>query len=181
MRKLNLTIRTAAEADRDSVYRVEAQAFGYDKEAKLVDSLLDDSTAEPRVSLLAFENDQAVGHILFTAAKIEGSKRKISLLAPLSVVPDSQGKGVGGKLIKAGLKILVEMGVELVFVLGHPGYYPKFGFIPAHTYDLKAPYPIPEKYADAWMVQALNGTELGHVQGTVVCADALNQPEHWRE
>lgn len=178
---MKLTIRTATEADRDSVYRVESQAFGYDKEAKLVDSLLGDSTAEPRVSLLAFENDQAVGHILFTAGKIEGSKCKISLLAPLSVVPDFQGKGIGGKLIDAGLKLLAEMGIELVFVLGHPGYYPKFGFMPAHTYGLMAPYPIPEEHVDAWMVQALNGTDLGHVRGTIVCADALNEPEHWRE
>lgn len=178
---MNLTIRTTTEADRDNVYRVESQAFGYDKEAILVDSLLGDSTAEPRVSLLAFENDQAIGHILFTAGKIDGSKRKISLLAPLSVVPGSQGKGVGGKLIEAGLKLLAEMGVELVFVLGHPGYYPKFGFIPAHTYDLKAPYPIPDRYADAWMVQALNGTELSSVRGKFVCADELNKPEHWRE
>nr|WP_321512907.1 N-acetyltransferase [uncultured Pseudodesulfovibrio sp.] len=178
---MNLTIRTATEADRDSVYRVESQAFGYDKEAKLVDSLLGDSTAEPCVSLLAFEKDQVVGHILFTAGRIEGSERKISLLAPLSVVPDSQGKGVGGKLIDAGLKLLAEMGIELVFVLGHPGYYPKFGFTPAHPYGLNAPFPIPEKHADAWMVQALNDTELCSVRGTVVCADALNKPEHWRE
>lgn len=176
-----MNIRMTDEADREAIFRVEAEAFGYDKEAKLVDSLLDDPTAEPRVSLLAMDGDRAVGHILFTAGRIEESGVKVSLLAPLSVVPDSQGKGVGGKLVEAGLEHLAAMGVELVFVLGHPTYYPRFGFVPAHTYGLKAPYPIPEKHADAWMVQALNGTALGDVHGTFACADALHRPEHWRE
>lgn len=178
---MNLTIRKTTEADRDSIYKVESQAFGYDKEAKLVDCLLDDPTAEPRLSLLALEGDEPVGHILFTAGRIDGSDLRVSLLAPLSVVPSAQGKGVGGKLIDAGLKLLADMDVELVFVLGHPTYYPKSGFIPAHTYGLKAPYPIPEKHADAWMVQALNGAELGRIQGTVTCAEELDKPEHWRE
>ncbi len=91
-----------------------------------------------------------------------------------------QKQGIGGKLIKAGLEHLKEMGVELVFVLGHPAYYPKYGFIPAHTYKLQAPYQIPEKHADAWMVQSL-GQKLGSVSGHILCADALNKPEHWRE
>ncbi len=179
--ELNLAIRMTTESDRESIYMVEAEAFGYEKEAVLVDSLLNDSTAEPRISLLAFEGDQPIGHILFTAGKIEGSDLKISILAPLSVIPEFQGKGVGGMLVEAGLKHLVGMGFDLVFVLGHSTYYPRFGFVPAGTYGLKAPYPIPAVHSDAWMVQALNGTELGVAQGTVVCADELNKPEHWRE
>jgi len=66
--------------------------------------LLGAPTAEPRVSLLAFEKDQAVGHMLFTVAKIEGSKHMISLLASLAVVPSSQGKAIGGKYINSWLK-----------------------------------------------------------------------------
>lgn len=178
---MNITIRETTEIDREDIYRVEAQAFGYDKEAKLVDSLLDDPTAEPRLSLLAFENGRAVGHILFTSAALGGSQLRISLLAPLSVVPDAQGKGVGGKLIEAGLERLARMGVDLVFVLGHPTYYPRLGFIPAHPYGLEAPYPIPEEHSDAWMVQALGGTSLDSASGKLFCAEALDRPEHWRE
>lgn len=178
---MNLIIRETTEADRKAIFAVEAEAFGYDKEAKLVDSLLDDPTAEPRLSLLALDNDKPVGHILFTAAGIEGSDRKASLLAPLSVIPEAQGKGVGGKLIKTGLRILSERGVDLVFVLGHPTYYPRSGFVPAHTFGLNAPYPIPEEHSDAWMVQAVNGTALNEVSGTVSCAAELDKPEHWRE
>lgn len=178
---MNLTIRETTEVDRKVIYDVEAQAFGYDKEAQLVESLLDDPTAKPSVSLLAFEKDQAIGHILFTAATIDDSPLKASILAPLAVVPNAQGKGIGGKLIEAGLNLLSQRGVDLVFVLGHPTYYPRSGFVPAHTYALKAPYPIPEEHADAWMVQALNGTALENASGNVSCADMLHKPEHWRE
>jgi predicted N-acetyltransferase YhbS len=73
------------------------------------------------------------------------------------------------------------MGVELVFVLGHPGYYPRFGFKPAGVLGFEAPYPIPEKHADAWMVRELRAGIIGSVRGKVVCADTLSRPEYWRE
>lgn len=178
---MTVVIRETGDKDREAIYKVEAEAFGYDKEAKLVDALLEDPTAEPKLSLLALENDRAVGHVLFTAASINGLGVTVSLLAPLSVVPEAQGRGIGGMLIRAGLERLTERKVDLVFVLGHPTYYPRFGFVPAHTYGLKAPYPIPEEHSDAWMVQALNGTGLESVSGTVGCARELHKPEHWRE
>lgn len=178
---MNVTIRQTTEADLDKILRVQSEAFGYVKEAELTQSLLNDPSAEPRVSLMAYRDNEAVGHILFTACHIADTSLRISLLAPLAVVPCAQKKGVGGKLIEAGLSHLSQAGVDLAFVLGHPEYYPRYGFIPAHTFGLQAPYPIPEQFADAWMVQALSSFKLGSVHGTVVCADALNQPEHWRE
>ena len=178
---MNLTIRRSTEADRKTVYRVEAQAFGYDKEAELTDSLLDDPTARPHLSLLALEDDQAVGHILFTAARIGDCPLRVSLLAPLSVIPAAQGKGVGGRLIEAGLRQLAAEGVDLVCVLGHPGYYPRLGFVPARPYGLEAPYPIPEEHSDAWMVHPLRPGALDSARGRLVCASALDRPEHWRE
>ena len=87
----------------------------------------------------------------------------------------------GTALIAEGLRILAQDGVDLVFVLGHPGYYPRHGFEPAGRLGLNAPYPIPEIHADAWMVQALRPGLLGTLQGKVVCAQALDSPEHWRE
>ena len=74
-----------------------------------------------------------------------------------------------------------ETGVELVFVLGHPEYYPRHGFKPAGVHGFEAPYPIPDKHANAWMVQELHPGVIGNVNGKVICADMLNQPEHWRE
>lgn len=178
---MDLTTRETTKADRETIYKIESLAFGMEKEAELTNDLLDDPTARPYLSLLAFDGDKPVGHILFTAARIKGSQSKVSLLAPLAVVPEAQGKGIGQMLIKAGLKILEERGTDIVFVLGHPGYYPKAGFSPAYVYKQAAPYPIPEEHKDAWMVQALGGADLESVQGTVKIAEALDKPEHWRE
>ena len=103
------------------------------------------------------------------------------ILAPLAVIPDKQSRGVGGRLIREGLRLLSESGVELVFVLGHPEYYPRHGFKPAGALGFEAPYSIPDEHADAWMVQELCPGVIGRVSGKVMCADVLNQPEHWRE
>ena len=178
-----MKIREATDADLQAILSVEKEAFGYDKEANLVRDLLGDPSAKPLYSLLAFSEDRPAGHILFTAARLEGpgSDASLSLLAPLAVIPDFQKQGVGGMLIERGLQHLSNAGVDLVFVLGHPGYYPRYGFAPAGIQGLEAPYPIPEEHADAWMVQELRPGVIGRVSGTVGCADMLDKPEHWRE
>ena len=178
-----MKIREAVDADLDDVFSVEKAAFGYDKEAMLVRDLLNDPSAKPLCSLLAFIDDSAVGHILFTSAQLEGKQDdvSISLLAPLAVIPGFQKQGVGGALIARGLQHLANDGVDLVFVLGHPGYYPRYGFEPAGVQGFAAPYPIPEEHADAWMVQELRPGAMDSVSGKVRCADMLNKPEHWRE
>lgn len=176
-------IRESSDSDLYDVLFVEHAAFGDDKEAELVRELLSDPSAQPVVSLLAYKDDRAVGHILFTAAFIKKAQRKVTaaILAPLAVVPDAQGQGVGGELVERGLQLMSRSGVDLVFVLGHPEYYPRHGFKPALQLGFEAPYPIPDKDEDAWMVQALRPGVIGFVGGKVICADALNKPEHWRE
>ena len=176
-------IREAAGDDLDNVLHVERLAFGHDQEAELVRDLLSDKSAEPLLSLLAFEGDQAVGHILFTSAALAGTQDDVTimLLAPLAIVPEMQKQGIGGKLVREGLRRLKKSGVDLVFVLGHPEYYPRYGFSPAGDLGFEAPYPIPDECADAWMVQALRPDIIGSVRGKVVCADALQKPEYWRE
>jgi putative acetyltransferase len=178
-----LEIRETMDSDMDNILFVEREAFGHDKEAELVRGLIDDPSAKPILSMVAFKDDQAVGHILFTSASIGKTENTISamILAPLAIVPDAQKQGIGGKLIERGLKLLSKSGVDLVFVLGHPEYYPRHGFKPAGHLGFEAPYPIPDEQADAWMVQALRTDVIGSVCGKVICADALNKPEHWRE
>ena len=178
-----MQIREALETDLKDVLSIERLAFGYNKEANLVGSLLRDPSAKPLLSLLAFRKDRAVGHILFTTARLIGPKNtaSIMILAPLAIVPDAQKQGTGGKLIENGLARLSASTTDLVFVLGHPEYYPRHGFTPAGCLGFEAPYPIPEEHAGAWMVQALRPGVIGTVGGKVSCADALNRPEHWRE
>ena len=178
-----MKIREATDIDLNDVLIVEKEAFGYDKEANLVKDLLSDPSAKPLYSYLAINDGRAVGHILFTSAHIENTQNgaSISLLAPLAVIPDFQKQGVGGKLIEHGLQNLAGSGVDLVLVLGHPDYYPRYGFKPAGVRGFEAPYPIPEEHANAWMVQELRPGVIGSVSGKVKCADMLNKPEHWRE
>ncbi len=175
-----MRIAEASPADEASVLLVEREAFGASDVADLVSDLLVDATARPMLSLLAWEAEEPIGHIMFTSATVVGAEDLVvSILAPLAVVPDSQGCGVGGSLIEDGVERLAESGVDLVFVLGHPGYYPRHGFVPAAPLGLEAPYPISPQ--EAWMVRALRPNVVGRVRGTISCADALNHPEHWRE
>ena len=180
----NLHIRETKKSDFHDIMEVEKNAFGQENEAELVHQLLEDKSAKPVISLLAFYENEAVGHILFTRATIEGNEDSplVYLLAPLAVKPEFQGQGIGGMLIREGLERLKEMGVEMVFVLGHEGYYAKYGFVPgAAGLGYSAPYPIPVEHADAWMVKALFLQEMSKIKGKVVCADSLNKPEYWRE
>ena len=178
-----MQIREAVETDLNDVLSIERLAFGYEKEAELVRELLHDPSAKPLLSLLALKKGRAVGHILFTSAHLSDSKdaASIVILAPLAIVPDFQKQGIGGKLIEHGLALLSKSGVDLVFVLGHPEYYPRYGFTPAGQIGFEASYPIPDEHAGAWMVQALRSKVIGTVSGKVICANALNKPEHWRE
>ncbi len=177
-----MEIREAKDKNINEVLSVEKSAFGYDKEAELVNDLLNDKTAEPRLSLLGFDDGKAIGHILYTKVIIkEFPDTKMSILAPLAVVPEKQKQGVGGELIVRSLEILTKSGVDLVFVLGHPEYYPKFGFKTAGELGFEAPYHIPEEHAEAWMVQELKPGVIGSVKGKIKCSVELNKPEHWRE
>ena len=180
-----LIIRESTESDLINLLNVEKQAFGEDEGPEVVDlvkGLLNDPTAKPLLSLIALKGQRVIGHILFTKARInENDQISVAILAPLAVIPDAQRQGVGGKLIAEGLSMLTESGVELVFVLGHPNYYPRYGFKPAGIHGFEAPYPMPEEIATAWMVQELSPGIIGNVRGRVLCANKLDRPEYWRE
>ena len=180
--KNTVEIVEAQESDLASVLDIVSQAFGEEDVASLVRDLVNDETAEPVVSLLARKEDLDVGHILFTRARLEPENHfNVSILAPLAVVPGFQRQGVGGQLIDAGLDILRVNDVALVFVLGNPDYYNRQGFITAGILGLDAPYPIPEKNSDAWMVRELSSGKLGNYHGTVRCAASMDRAEYWRE
>ncbi len=180
-----MNIRNTDVSERAAIRSVHERAFGDQGReiADLVSGLLDDETAVPLLSLAAEIEGRMVGHVLFTAVRLQSDGRSVAsrILAPLGVVSEQQGEGIGGALIREGLRRLASSGVELVFVLGHPGYYSKFGFRPAGVLGLDAPYPIPDEHRDAWMVQALKPGVIGNVKGTIRCAAVLDQPRHWQE
>lgn len=116
----DIKIRETKVEDFNDIMQVEREAFGYEKEARLVADLLTDKSAEPIVSLLAFYRGQAVGHVLFTRVYFDGRSEQpmIHILAPLAVKPEFQRQGIGGLLIKAGIRLLQEMGSHLVLCWG---------------------------------------------------------------
>lgn len=180
----NIQIRETSTEDFNCIMEVETQAFGHDKEAKLVAQLLDDKSAEPIVSLLAFHQDEAIGHILFSKVTFDSqdSQQLMHILAPLAVKPAFQQQGIGGMLIKAGMEKLRQQASSLVFVLGHKDYYPKYGFIQDATkLGYPAPYPIADEYSDYWKLCPISENGLNIEKGKIKCSNVLNQPQHWSE
>ncbi|MBC8867786.1 MAG: N-acetyltransferase [Planctomycetes bacterium] len=181
-----VSVRKTTEADEAAIWRVQEAAFGGQAGRTIADltiALLHDPTATPFLSLLAYSGSAPIGHVLFTSVSISGSDSSPTahILAPLAVVPEHQRQGTGTQLVQAGLSALEESGSELVFVLGHPEYYPRFGFLPAGQRGFSAPYPIEKKNASAWMVLELRPGVIESNRGAVQCAEALNDPAHWRE
>ncbi len=181
-----MKIRESCESDSSKIENVHMKAFGMQEGpeiVELVNKLLDDKTAMPILSLVATENEKIIGHILFTKVIITQTTVAVTaqILAPLAVLPSFQAKGVGSKLIQEGLRQLKQSGVELVFVLGHPDYYPRLGFTPAGALGYEASHHVLEKNSGAWMVQELRTGVIGRVKGKVQCSEVLNQPKYWLE
>ena len=178
-------IRVADDGDRTHILAIHRDAFG-DEEgpviANLVEEMLADPTGEPIFSLVAELGDKLVGHVLFTSVTIEPkSEVSAQILAPLAVASDQHGQGIGSRLVQDGFAHLQQSGVELVFVLGYPDYYSRFGFAPAGVRGFQAPYPILPKNADAWMVHELVSGAIDRYEGIVGCSETLNQPQYWQE
>jgi putative acetyltransferase len=176
-----MRIRVACDADLEDLLRVERLAFRRDDEANLVADLLRDPTALPLLSLLAESEGRCLGHVLFTAVELVGPATPVvcSILAPLAVLPEAQGTGVGRALIEEGCRMLAARGVSLVFVFGSPSYYGRFGFEAANALGLEAPHPVVP--VAAWQVRGLEAGVVGRARGTVRPAEALAAEALWRE
>lgn len=136
-------IREAAPSDFAAIRQVIRHAFDQDDEANLVEQLRADGDA--LVELVAASDIAIQGHILYSPVTIEreGETLQAAALAPVSVLPAFQGKGLGGTLIRAGNLRCRELGCVGVVVLGHAGYYPRFGFSPQIAESLQAPISGP--------------------------------------
>jgi putative acetyltransferase len=148
-----IEVRGERPEDRMAIHEVHERAFGRPQEADLVDALRGTEAFLPELSLVAWDDARIVGHILFSRALLE-TGAPVLALAPLAVLPDRQRGGIGGQLIEAGLERAKATDFPLVIVLGHPEYYPRFGFTPATRDGIVAPFPVPD---EAWMAQPLPG------------------------
>ena len=163
---MSLRIVPESWGDADGIRTVHLAAFPTAAEADLVMRLQDDLSSE--ISLVAKENGRIVGHILLSRMEVEGDGRRYRALglAPVAVVPDSQRQGVGCALVEAALKRAEASGEEIVFVLGEPAYYERFGF----TAEAAAPFASP--YAGAYFMARSFGPELP-TSGTAAYAPAF--------
>ena len=175
-------IRTTQAADLDQVASLHLQAFGLEEGPAIVPLVerLHRCDSPGFVSLVATLDAAVVGHILFTRVWIGTTSDSplASILSPLAVAGECQRQGIGGQLIRAGLDVLRQRDAAAVFVYGDPNYYGRFGFAPARTVHMNAPYPVPAPYADAWMYQPL-GTRNRLPEGVVTCAPPLMSAEYW--
>ncbi|MFE0462231.1 GNAT family N-acetyltransferase [Kitasatospora sp. NPDC058965] len=147
------TVRTETAADRAAVRAVHLAAFETAAEADLVDALRADADWIPELSLVVEAPDGAlVGHVLLTRCRIGG--QPALCLAPVAVLPAHQGAGAGSAGIRAALAAARERGERAVTVLGHPGYYPRFGFVRASAHGIRPPMEVPD---EAMMALALAG------------------------
>lgn len=175
-----MIIRKSTNSDLTAILKVNNKAFKSELKGKLVSEALSDITAKPVLSLVAEQDSKIIGHILFTKCTLKHSnKTSIYLLAPMSVLPEDQGKGVGGEMIKHGLKTLTSWEVDFVILLGHSNYYPKFGFKPAIN-QFTPPYPIPQEHSDAWMMYETKSGQGEGIRGQVTCANYIDKPEYWQ-
>ena len=152
-----ITIRVETPEDYAAVRRVNTLAFGGEGEAALVDKL---RAATPHISLVAVEDSQVIGHIFFSPATVESDPADFAAvaLAPMAVLPEYQNRGVGSRLVRRGLEECKSQGHDVVFVLGHPDYYPRFGFSPAKAKGIRCEFPAPD---EAFMVVELRPGALG--------------------
>ncbi len=162
-RQCKVNIRDETSADRAAVFDLNATAFSDDAEARLVDALRE--SADEYISMVAVDNQEIAGHIMFTPVTLETFEGlRLMGLAPMAVSPSLQRAGIGSELVTAGLKRCRSQGVGAVAVLGHPEYYPRFGFMPSSQWGIKSEYDVPE---DVFMMLELSTGYLQDYKGTI--------------
>jgi len=139
-----MRIRVEKVNDFAAVYAVNVSAFETPAEAKLIYSLREH--AEPIISLVAEENENVVGHIMFSPVSLTGYPNvKMMGLGPMAVSPQHQRKGIGSELVRTGLEHCQQHGFAAVVVLGHPDYYPRFGFLSASGFGIDSEYEVSDE------------------------------------
>jgi len=167
-----IRIRPERPEDVAAIRAINEAAFGGSAEADIVDAL---RLACPDVlSLVALSDETLVGHIVFSPVQVEDRSRAIQGmgLAPMAVLPERQRQGIGSRLVEAGLQILRKRNCLFVIVLGHPGFYPRFGFVPASRCGLTCQWKgVPDA---AFMVLIFEKAAMAGVTGVVRYRDEFD-------
>jgi putative acetyltransferase len=159
-------IRPEQPTDHDQVFQVNQLAFGQPDEARLVQALRSSSAFIPELSLVAVEDERIVGHILFSRIAVRSgtTTHQALALAPIAVLPTRQRVGIGSSLVRRGLLEARQLGHRVVIVVGHPEYYPRFGFVPCEPLGVRSPFAVSPR---AFMLLELEPNALAGVRGEV--------------
>lgn len=166
----DFAIRESLTGDRAAIEALYARAFPEEDLLPLVCDLL--RVPDCALSLVVEIDSRVVGNVILTKCGVDGCNVKAALLAPLAVQPENQRQGVGSALVRAGLRRLRDAGFNVVFVLGDPGYYGRFGF--RRERSVKPPYNLPAEWSEAWQ-----STLLGEAE--VIADGKLVVPPVWRD
>ena len=168
-----IEIREERSEDIPIIRKVNEMAFGQTMEADIVDRLRENCPGH--LSLVALEAGRVVGHIFFSPVNLDVPGRVIEGmgLAPMAVMPDRQGHGIGSDLVRKGLDVLRERNCPFVIVLGHPDYYLRFGFEKASKYGITCQWEnVPD---EAFMVLILNWVAMEGARGVARYRDEFNE------
>jgi len=170
---MSITIRPETTQDVAWIRALNEAAFDTLAEAQLVELLRRSDAFIPELSLVAFANDQIVGHVLFTHAVVVTATAEVPVLAlgPMAVIPELQRRGIGSRLVRQGLSVASMLQHQLVIVLGHPEFYPRFGFERASRYRICAPFDVPD---EVFMSLWLGGSVPRSLDGVVRYAEPFN-------
>jgi putative acetyltransferase len=164
-----MRVRAEAQADLAAIRAVNEAAFGSSAEADIVEALR--TKRVELVSLVADVDGSVVGHILFSPVSVATDRRvKLVGLGPMAVFPRYQRSGVGSALVREGLSQCKRQGAQAVVVVGHPQYYPRFGFAPASRYGMRCKYDVPD---DVFMLVELERGALAGVSGLILYDEAF--------
>jgi putative acetyltransferase len=167
-------IRPETPSDIAAIHAVNKEAFdNRESEPSLVKAIRNSEEFIKELSLVAEENGQIVGHILFSRIYIETENGRVSVLglAPMAVLPQYQKQGIGSRLVRHGLDECKRLGYSLVIVLGHTAYYPRFGFSATAAKSLGCPFG---DCGESWMALELVPDALQTMSGKVVYPAAFN-------
>jgi len=170
---MNIQIRPEHKNDYSSISMINDLAFGQETEGILIEKLRKKKDFIKELSLVACMGNEIVGHILFSKIVIKNNEEEFPslALAPMSVLPELQGLGIGSQIIKKGLQKAAKLGFESVIVLGHDKYYPRFGFSPASSFQITCPYEAPDAN---FMALELKKGSLDQISGCVVYPKEFN-------
>ena len=169
-----LKIREETENDYSKIRQVNDLAFGQENEGRLIEKLRQTEKFIRELSLVAELDDEIIGHILLYPITIHSDTSKFHSisLGPMAVIPIHQRKGIGSRLVIEGLEATKKLGHRSVIVVGHPEYYPKFGFKRASQWNIKVPFEVPD---DAFLALELVEGELEGKRGTVEYPEEFNE------